>query len=423
MWNALRRHRVLFFSIGLMMTGTGLQNTLIALRGAAEGFSQSEIGFIMASFFIGFLVSALTAGRYIANVGHIRVFAALSALCSITILLHTVFVSAWQWMLIRFITGFCISGLYIICESWLNAQSNNQDRGQAMAVYLMTIYGSGMIGQLFFNFIAPTSFLLFSITSISISLASIPLLLTRIKAPPIEEQQETMSLFKLYRRSPLGFIGVFAASFCVGVLTSLAPVYAVNNGIIESRAAWVVMALNLGALLFTLPIGRLSDKFDRRIILAGASLIGCTAAVAAPFVGNNLVLLLPLFVLAGGFILPLSGMSTAYINDWLERGEIVPAASTIVLVAGLGAILGPMITGFLMQTLANQAFFICVGAVMGSFFVFALYRMTQRSTDTMHDQSVTFTPITQPLADSLVQAYDDRQLEFDFEMQEEEEVA
>lgn len=414
MWNALRRHKVLFFSIALMMTGSGLQNTLIALRGQAEGFSQSEIGLIMASFFVGFLLSALTAGRYIANVGHIRVFAALSALCSITILLHSVFLSAWHWMLIRFITGFCVSGLYIICESWLHAQSSNHNRGQAMAVYLMTIYISTMIGQLFFNFIAATSFLLFSITSITISLSSIPLLLTRIKAPLIEEQQESMGLAKLYRRSPLGFIGVFAASFCVSILTTLAPIYAVNNGIISSRAAWVVMALNLGALMFTLPIGRLSDKYDRRIILAVSALIGAGAAIVAPFAGSNLIYILPLFVLAGGFILPLSGMSSAYINDWLEPGEIVPAASTIVLVAGLGSIAGPVVAGILMQTLSNQAFFIIVAGVMGCFFLFALYRMTQRTNDTLHEQSVTFSPMNHPFAESLVNAYDDRQLELSF---------
>lgn len=414
MWQALRHHKILFFSVMLMMTGTGLQNTLIALRAQAEGFSQSEIGFIMASFFIGFLVSALTAGRYIANVGHIRVFAALSALCSITILLHTIFLAAWQWMLIRFLTGFCISGLYIICESWLNAQSSNQERGQAFAVYLMVIYGSGTIGQLFFTFIAPTSFLLFSLTSIFISLASIPLLLTRINAPPIEEQQSSMSLAKLYRRSPLGFIGVFAASFCIGILTSLAPIYALGAGISAQRAAWLVMALNIGSLCFTLPIGRMSDKYDRRIILAVSSIVGCTAAVVALFVGANLYLLLPLFIITGGFILPLSGMSTAYINDWLESREVIPAASTIVLVAGLGAIIGPMTAGTLMQTLTNDAFLICIAAVMGSFFIFSLYRMTQRSTDTIHDSSVPYTPMAQPLTDSVVQAYDDRQLEFDF---------
>lgn len=414
MLKALHHHKILFFSISLMMIGTGLQNTLIALRGQAEGFSQTELGFIMASFFIGFLISALTAGRYIASVGHIRVFAALSALCSVTILLHSVFLSSWHWMLIRFITGFCISGLYIISESWLNAQSSNQDRGQAIAVYLMVIYASGTIGQLFFNFIAPTSFLLFSIASITISVASIPLLLTRISAPTTSDQHHFMSLKKLYQRSPLGFVGVFAANFCVGTLTSLAPIYAVNNGIIATRAAWVVMALNIGALFFTLPIGRLSDRFDRRLILASSALIGGATTLAAPFVGNNLTLLLPLFVLAGGFVMPLNGMSTAYINDWLSSDEVVPAASTIVLVGGLGAISGPMLTGLLMQTLSNHAFFLTIAIVMGAFFLFALYRITQRASDTRHEQSVTYTPMTQPLTESLLQAYDERQLPLEF---------
>ena len=139
MWQALQTHRVLFVSFAMLMLGTGLQNTLIGLRAAAEGFSSAATGLIMASFYLGYLVSALSAGRYIARVGHIRVFAAASALCSITILLHGMLINAWLWVVIRFITGFCISGLYIICESWLNAQSGNHQRGQAMAAYIIVI--------------------------------------------------------------------------------------------------------------------------------------------------------------------------------------------------------------------------------------------------------------------------------------------
>lgn len=407
MWQALKTHRVLFISFAMLMLGTGLQNTLIGLRAAAEGFSSSATGLIMASFYLGYLVSALYAGRYIARVGHIRVFAAASALCSITILLHGMLINPWVWIAIRFITGFCISGLYIICESWLNAQSANHQRGQALAAYIIVIYVSQSLGQLFFTIIGPQSMTLFLIASIAISLASIPLLLTRIRTPRVTGRQSGMGIIKLYRRSPMGTLGVFASSFSGGTLGSLMPVYAAKSGLGEDYAGYLVIALNLGCILLMSPIGKLSDTFDRRLVITLSAAVSAVLALITILISGHFTLLLILIMMLGGASLPLGSVCSAYINDWLQKDEVVSAAGSIMLVAGAGSVCGPLVAGSLMDYFHPQAFFYITLAVMTLFSLFALYRMTRRAAPAMSDttQAVAINALT-PV--SLMQGYDKR---------------
>lgn len=414
MWQALRTHRILFLSFGMLMLGTGLQNTLIGLRAAEEGFSSTATGLIMASFYLGFLVSAIYAGKYIARVGHIRVFAAASALCSITILLHGMLINPWVWIAIRFITGFCISGLYIICESWLNAQSANHQRGQSLAAYVIVIYVSQSLGQLFFTIAGPKDMLLFLVASIAISLASIPLLLTRLKTPKIAKQQSSMGMASLYQRSPLGTVGIFAASFSSSILGSLMPVYAAKSGLDNHSTGYLVIALNLGCILLMSPVGKLSDRFDRRKVMTLAAAASAVTALLTVMFSGNFAWFLVLIGLLGGCALPLGSLASAYINDWLAGDEIISAASTIVLVGGCGAVLGPLVAGTLMDWFSLNAFFYVVIAVLGVFSGFAVYRMSRRSRSSLGEatHAVPMGPLN-PV--SITQAYDQRQLAAELE--------
>lgn len=414
MWQAMRTHFTLFFSFGILMLGTGLQNSLIGLRARHEGFGSTSIGLIMASFYLGFLVSSLMAARYISRVGHIRVFAALSALCSITILFHGLWINAPFWFVVRFITGFCISGLFILCESWLNAQSSNHQRGQSLAAYITVLYLAQTLSQVFLFWANATSFLLFAFVSVCITLAPIPMLLTRVNTPALPEQPSTMRLSTLYRRSPLGIIGLFCGSFTIGSVTSLAVVFAANSGFNDKQAGYLVMALNIGCVLGMSPLGKLSDIFDRRIVLCiAAALSACIALITVLF-AQTLLHLLGLFVLLGAVCLPMNSICSAYINDWLYPEEVLPAAGAIVLTSGIASVFGPLVTGALIDGFSNQMFFYVVIVVMSFFAIFAIYRMTQRSTNAMLDNTLDAMPMANITASTFTYAYDDKQLHLDF---------
>lgn len=423
MFQAFRDHKILFLSFALLMLGTGLQNTLIGLRAVSEGFSSTVIGIIMASFYLGYLFSSLGAARYVARVGHIRVFAALTALCSITILLHNIFVTPWTWIVIRFVTGVCLSGLYIICESWLNSQTSNHQRGQTMAAYIVTLFASQSLGQLFLSVASPSSYLLFSIASIAISLACIPLLITQPKTPPISEQQQKISIARIYRRSPLGTIALFFGSFCNATIISLAPIYSVSEGVSAAEAGWIVIAINTGCALLISPWGKLSDSFDRRLILGLISGLCTVCGFVSLLVPHTVPVLLVAFFLIGGLALPITSIAQAYINDWLYPKEMIPAAGTIVLIAGSGSVLGPLFTGLLMQYSDNNIFLILIILVQGGLCGFGLYRMSRRSTDSLHQQSVAYVASAPNLSpDSLTQTtYSQRQLSFDFSAEDQSE--
>ena len=416
MFQAFRDNRILFLSFSMLMLGTGLQNTLIGLRAVSEGFSSTAIGIIMASFYLGYLFSSLGAARYIAQVGHIRMFAALTALCSITILLHNIFVNPWLWIVIRFLTGLCLSGLYIICESWLNSQTSNHQRGQTMAAYIVTLFASLSIGQLFLYLASPSGYLLFSIASIAISLASIPLLMTQPKTPPISEQQKSINIRRIYRRSPLGTIALFLGNFCNGTIVSLAPIYSVSQGFSNSQAASIVIAVNIGCALLISPWGKLSDLFDRRLILGLISGLCAVCGFVTLLLPHTLPILIAAFFLIGGLALPMTSIAQAYINDWLYQEEMIPAAGTIVLISGSGSVLGPLLAGSLMQYASKDFFLLLIIVVQGFLCAFGLYRMTRRSTDSLHEQSVAYVPAPPNLSpDSLAQTtYSQRQLSFDF---------
>lgn len=392
MFEAFRIHRTLLLSFGMLMLGTGLQNTLISLRAHSEGFSSTIVGLIMAAFYVGYLISALFLGRYLRRVGHIRVFAALTALCSITILLHSVWINPWFWIAVRLITGVCISGLYICCESWLNSQSTNASRGTAMAAYITTLYIAYSIGQLFLYVATPSSFLLFTIASIFISLASIPLLLTKLNTPQLEKVSAAMSLKRLYKRSPLGTIAMLLGNISNGTIVALTPLYAATSGFSASIAGWMVIATNIGCVVLMSPCGKLSDKFDRRIVLcfmSGLCSLFSLASLMLPHTEN--ILFAGLF-LVGGLSLPMSSIAQAYINDWLHADEMIPAAGTIVLISGIGSVLGPLAAGPMMQFTTPNAFWVIIFIIHGFVCTFSIWRMTQRSTDTMHDKSIGFIP-------------------------------
>lgn len=412
MWQTLRNHRVLLISFGVLMLGAGLQNSLIALKAKHNGFSSLTIGLIMASFYLGFLISSLFAGRYVARVGHIRVFAALSSLCSITILFHGLWVNPTVWIIIRFVTGFCISGLYILCESWLNTQSANHQRGLSLAIYTTVAYIALSLSQLFLFLNDEQSFLLFALVSVFISLSSLPMLLAQIKAPELPKNQSTMRFIALYRRSPLGIIGLFCASFTIGSINSLAVIYASNAGYNDQQSGYIVMALNFGCVLLMSPMGKLSDVFDRRLVLCIAAALTAICSLFAIIYAHNLLTLLVFFLILGGLCLPLNSICSAYINDWLHPDEVLPATGRIVVISGVASIFGPLTTGFLMDFFSNKVFFYVNIAVMTFFALFALYRMTQRSNSHALDNStVVMASIN---ANTFSYAYDDKQLSFDF---------
>jgi MFS family permease len=382
-----RRSRILLLGFGILMLGDGLQSTLLGVRASLEGFPTAITGLVMSTFYIGFLGGALYAPRVVERVGHIRVFGALASMASASVLIHGIMVTPLAWSLLRLLSGFCLAGLYVVAESWLNDRATNRTRGQLLSIYMVMSYVGYAGGQLLLNAADPGGLELFILTSVLISLALVPLLLSAGPAPKFSTQS-ALSLRELYAISPLGVVGALATGMASGALFGFGPVYAESSGLSISQISFFMTAILLGCTLLQWPIGRLSDTLDRRLIITVVTFLAAAAAVAAvPISAMSTSTLLLLMAVFGGLSIPLYSLCIAHANDYLEPGQMVAASSGLVLASGVGAILGPITASLSMWLIGPVGFFWWLAAIHVAMGIFAVYRMARRRAKPVQDQS------------------------------------
>lgn len=376
----------LFFGIAMLMLGNGLQNTLLGVRATMEGFNPIATGAIMSMFFAGYMLGSHIVPKLIQRVGHIRVFSALAALAAITALLHGLFMNEVAWIIIRTVTGFSFAGLYIVIESWLNHAADNRTRGTMMASYLVALYGAMAAGQYMLPLYDPKGLELFALVSIFIGLALVPVSLSSRPAPKFEAPVK-VSIKELFKTSPLGVYGVFAAGMGSACLFSIAPIYAAQAGFDLAQISTFMAIAIAGGVALQFPIGRCSDIYDRRrvlIIVSAFTALFCAAAIFAAAM-SVYALYLAMFMI-GGTALTVYGLSTAHTNDHIAPQQIVAASASMLMVNGVGAIIGPILSSTLMNLVAPWMLFAVLGTVYGSVALFGLYRLTKRGPVPLHMQ-------------------------------------
>jgi MFS family permease len=331
----------LFFGLTLIGISIGMQGSLLGIRAELENFNDFLIGLLMSSYFGGFLLGSLLAPKHIRRVGHIRIFGALSAVASITILLHALFINPWIWMLMRFLSGFAFSTIYVVSESWLNKASSNSDRGQILSIYATTLLLGICIGQFLLTIADPFKIDLFILISLIISIAAIPILLSGVKGPSIEEG-DRITIKLLWRRTRIGVFAIALSQWVASIVFSMGAVYAIKIGFNQNQTAYFMGCLMMGGMFLQWPLGKLSDKFDRRWIIGLSSIFGAFCSILILFCDKpNLFFYLSTF-LFGGFSLSLYSIIVAFTNDHLRPNEITSASGTIILIGGLASMIGPL---------------------------------------------------------------------------------
>jgi MFS family permease len=414
---ALMSSWALLLGFGILMLGDGLQGTLLAVRADLEGFSTTLTGLVMSTFYLGFLLGSIMTPRLTVKVGHIRVFAAFAALSSAAILIHAIFVTVPVWIAMRLISGFCFAGLYIVAESWLNDRASNETRGKLLSLYMVVTYIGVGAGQLLLNLADPVEYPLFILTSVLISIAVVPLLLSA-GSPPTFQDSVRISLVQMYRLTPLGIVGMFAVGLVTATFFALGPVYAQRMGLGIKEISYFMAAAVLGTVLLQGPIGVLSDRFDRRKILTLVTVLTSISALfcipAAQHSTNALYLAIALF---GGLAFPLYSVCIAYTNDHLNPNQMIAASGALVLVGGLGAITGPVLFAILMDNFGDQALFWSIASVHGFMGLFAMYRMIRSAPVPLDKQGPSTPTAVHPSGSAIesIQQHTREETEFDLE--------
>jgi MFS family permease len=374
MESGVRQIWVLLLAVALLSVGHGLHGSLIGVRASAEGFSTPVTGIIMSGYSAGLLMSAWATPRIVRSVGHIRVFAGFASVVSTAILLVPLWVDPVWWTLMRFVAGFCTSGLFIVCESWLNAASTNQTRGKLLSIYMIVTYAAIGAGQLLLNVSDSSGFSRFILVSALMSLALVPLSLVPTETPSLLGSRG-VGVAEIFRASPLAVIATFLSGLGQSALFAMGAVFGLMQGLSLPYVSIMMALPPLAIILSQYPAGVLSDRYDRRsviMVMAAASAVIAAASIAAAQVST--LSLLALMALFGAASLPVYSLIVAHANDHLDKTQTLGAAGKLVMLYGMGSIAGPVLVGQFMHFLGAPGFMAYMVLIYGLMAGMALWR-------------------------------------------------
>lgn len=388
----------LLLGVMLLMVGNGVQSTLLGIRGGIEGFSTFQMSVVMSGYFAGFLIGSRLAPTMIRRVGHVRVFAALGSFISAVLILFPTLTDPWAWTALRVVVGFCFSGVYVTAESWLNNAADNENRGKALSLYMFVQMVGIISAQGLLVFGDPGGFILFILPSVLVSIAFAPILLS-VNPTPAFETTKGMSLRELFDISPLGCVGFALLGGVFAAMFGMSAVFAQQSGLSVGQISGFVSAIFVGGLVLQYPIGWMSDRMDRRALILILSVIATAAALLPLFFGSGYQILLAAAFLLGGMTNPLYALLLAYVNDFLEPDDMPAASAGLIFINGMGAIAGPVVTGWMMGAMGPLGFFVYVAVLLAGLVGYGLWRMTQRAAPAPADTGayVTMSPAASPV--------------------------
>lgn len=370
----------LLLGAAILVVGNALLGIVLPVRMGIEHVPEFQSGLVMSAYYLGFVIGSARIQSLIRRAGHIRAFAALAAVMTAAAMVHALVFDIWVWAGMRIVAGFCLAGLYAIIESWLNVKSSNENRGQILSIYVVTIYTASFGGQFLVNIGTVQGTELFCIVGLAVALSLVPVVLTRVPGPEIDKIKP-MSLMALYRASPLGTVVTCGAGLLSGAFYALGAIYANSIGLSVFEVSLFMGAPIFGGLALQYPIGWLSDRYDRRTVLlgvlAGTLISSVTVILIAMKQGPLSGTLTAVFVF-GGCLAAIYPIAVSQIYDYIDRAEMVGASGGLLLIWSIGAVAGPLIASGLMGRFGPDTFFMYLTAVALLLLVFTRYRMVRR---------------------------------------------
>lgn len=362
----------------ILLAGNGVIGMLLPLRAAAEGWTPTTIGWMGTGYAVAFTAGCILVPRLVRSVGHVRVFSALSTAIAISMLGHALVIDPIAWIAIRAVAGFSLAGIYMVTESWLNERATNDIRGLVFSIYMIITMVGLMAGQFLMPLGDPTTPTLFMVAAILYGLALMPTALSPA-ASPAPLTQVSLDLRGLYRRSPAAAVGSFLSGVIAGNWNYLAPIYGHQIGLSTLSTATMLAAAMIGGALCQIPLGRLSDKMDRRQVMVGAGIFGAaiSAGIVAVDPSTPWIVFLAIFFL-GGVLFPIYSLNVAHANDHAEPHEFVNVAGGLLIINGGGVMFGPQFGGRLMDAVGPNGFIVAMGVTFVAYAGHAFWRTLRR---------------------------------------------
>ena len=365
----------LYTAVFILLTGVGLLGTFLSLRMSIEGFSDQVTGVVMSGYYVGTVLGGYFCHRVVCRVGHIRAFATFAAICTASVMAHGLFVSPVSWGGLRLLTGIAVTGLYMVVESWLNAGADRSNRGRIISVYMVVSFLGLGAGQFLLNAAEVNGPNLFLVTGILLALCLVPVSTTH-SVQPLVPKTMNFNLVALSQKAPMGMFGCLTAGLINGALYTLGPVFGHRIGLTVPGISLFMGATVLSGLILQWPVGLLSDRFDRNIVMAGLALAVAAISLAITLLmWESFSLLLTLTMIYGGVAFTLYPVAVAHTHDFFPPDDIVAVSSALILSYGVGASLGPPAAAMMMNILGPSGLYVFI-ALAGSLFggTVAVYR-------------------------------------------------
>lgn len=378
MFSLVKPIGLLLVGVAFLLLGSGLLNTLIALRSELEGYNSTMIGAIMSGYFIGFFVGTYLAMPIINRIGHIRAFAFCAAIVAISVLMHTLMISSITWLMIRILTGVALVVLYTIIESWLNGQTPAEHRGKVFAIYMTVNLSSLALAQQLLRLDAQLSFTLFAVATLFICFSVLPVTWTRMQQPEIHHVPR-IKLSQLFSAAPLALVASLFSGLAMGAFWGLSALYASQLGLTNQQIAMFMTSAILGGALLQFPIGRYSDNHDRGFVITAISISAALVAMMAAVTAAHHGFFYLLIAIYGGLAFAIYPLAIAHMVDHLEPENMLGGGSNMLLLHGVGAMIGPVFAGKIMQLTGPASlpiYWAVVHALIASYAFYSMKKMT-----------------------------------------------
>jgi MFS family permease len=364
--------------VTLLQFANTLLSVILPLQLALAGYSGTTAGLVVSGYGAGFLIACLVTPRLIRDVGHIRAFAVLAALCSVTSMVFAASQLVPLWFALRLLMGFCQAGLFTVVEGWLSAAAPAEARGGVLSFYLVSTKVAIVGGQLFIAQLGAMSANWFLVAGAVFTLSLIPIALTHTPQPP-SPRLELLGPRDLYRVAPAAVVGCLASGLLNSALLGLTPVYGTRLGLAPAFVVWLLTAFQLGSFVCQWPLGRLSDRVDRRMVIAGCVLAVAVLSVVAALAGGRPTWLLPVYFLLGASTLTFYAVAVAHAADFAEPDQMVGVSSSLLLAWAAGAAAGPTLAAPVIDLLGPPGLFLYSLLIALGLAAFVLWRMTRRA--------------------------------------------
>lgn len=381
----------LLLGTAFLLAGNGLFGLLLPMRGTLEGFSSASLGFLGTSWASGFVLGCLLAPRLVKRTGHVRAFSAFSAIAAIVALLTGLLVEPVSWIVLRAITGFAMAAVFMVIESWLNERSSNESRGMVFSLYMTVTYVAIVAGQMAIatgDIATPTFFM---VAGILYCMALLPTAVSTAVSPsPLREVH--LDLKGLYRNSPVACVSIFLIGVANGVFGTLGPVFAGRVGLSDITTASLMSVTVFAGAVAQFPAGRLSDRMDRRHVLAavagGAGIIGAVIYLTG---ATGMTVLFIAIGLYGALSYTLYPIAVAHANDFARPEDFVKVSGGLLLLYGIGTIAGPTLGGPAMDLAGPHAILLVTAIAHLSIAAYAVLRSRRRAPVPVEERDVFMT--------------------------------